>query len=568
MFLLFGAFVAGMLTVLAPCVLPLLPVIIGGSVSGDTKNYQRPIVITASLAISLFVFTLLLKATTVLIGVPPESFAYISGAIIVLLGVFTLLPGVYAKIINTLGIEQRAQKTLSKGITDKRQLVGPAITGAALGPVFSSCSPVYAYILATVLPANFGQAMVYITVYILGLSAVLLAIGVFGQRFIRKIKFASDPRGWFQRGIAVLFIVVGLMVFTGFDKQFQTYVSTNTPFNFDKLSAQLLPESQNKTNGNRLFNVVEPYDAPEFVGLENWINSKPLTMSELEGNVVYVDFWTYSCINCIRNNPYIEQWYQAYKDDGFVVVAVHAPEFSFERLPKNVQKAVDEQGLSYPVALDNDFATWNAYNNQSWPAGYLIDAEGKVRRIHEGEGKYAESEEAIRALLLEKGAVLDGRAMTSKQNLPISARQTPETYLGKSRASNYVGEPAIGAANATNFSHSTDFDANDWSLGGQWDVEGERITAAGANSTLKIKVSAKDVYLVGSSEQPQRVELYINGKPVGQTQFAGNDVTNNYVTFGEARLYRLLDFGQFKQGQLVELRVPQGVSLNAFTFGS
>lgn len=566
MFLILGAFIAGMLTVLAPCVLPLLPIIIGGSVTGDTKDRKRPIIIALSLAASLFLFTLLLKATTLLINIPPKSIAYFSGTIIILLGIVTLFPSVYAQIINLLGIEQRAQKALGKGFNDKRTWIGPAVTGAALGPVFSSCSPVYAYILATVLPASFATAVLYIVSYILGLALLLLVIGYYGQRFIGKIKFASDPKGWFQRIIAVLFIIVGLMIFTGYDKKFQTYISTHTPFNFDSLSSKLLPTSANKTDDSKLLNVAEPYQAAEFTGIDQWLNSKPLKMSELKGKVVYVDFWTYSCINCIRNNPYIEKWYQTYKDDGFVVVGVHAPEFSFEKLPANVAKAIKDQKLTYPVALDNDFATWNAYQNQSWPAGYLIDADGNVRRIHEGEGQYTETEQAIRQLLTEKGANVSNQMTVSSAVVPVTNKQTPETYLGRSRASNYVGTPALGSG-ATRFAHAASHDTNYWSLGGDWQVDSEKVIAKG-NSTLRFHVAAKNVYIVAGADTPTKVTVLLDGKPISQTNAAGEDITNSTVTIGESKLYRLVKFPAFSDKSTIELQVPAGVSLNVFTFGS
>ncbi|CAN5145491.1 cytochrome c biogenesis protein DipZ [soil metagenome] len=567
MFLLFGAFIAGMLTVLAPCVLPLLPIIIGGSVAGDTKDRRRPIVITVSLAVSLLVFTLLLKASTLLINIPPRSITYFSGVVIILLGIVTLFPSIYARIINRLGIEQRAQKSLSKGFNDKRSLLGPILTGAALGPVFSSCSPVYAYILATVLPANFGQAIAYVISYILGLAVLLLIIGYYGQRFVRKIKFASDPKGTFQRVIAILFIIVGVMIFTGYDKKFQTFVSVHTPFNFDSLSSQLLPTSANKTDKTKLYNVTKPYKAPEFTGIKQWLNSKPLTMSGLKGKVVYVDFWTYSCINCIRNNPYIESWYNNYKDDGFVVVGVHAPEFSFEKLPANVQKALKDQKLTYPVALDNDFDTWNAYQNQSWPAGYLIDAEGNVRRIHEGEGQYAETEKAIRGLLEEKGANVSSKAMANNKAVPITSQQTPETYLGSKRASNFVGTPALGAATGQPFTHAASLARNEWSLGGTWNVDAEKITA-GDGATLRFHVAAKNVYVVAGSDSEAKIKILLDGKPISDTNAPGEDVTNSMVTVNESKLFRLVKFPAFSSDSTIELQVPAGVSLNAFTFGS
>ncbi len=554
MFLLFGAFIAGMLTVLAPCILVLLPIIIGGSVQGDARDKKRPIIIAVSLALSILFFTLLLKATSLLVAVDPKTITYISGGIIVAVGLLTLFPGFYAGLLGKLGIEHRAQSALGKGMQNKNSLIGPIITGAALGPVFSSCSPVYAYILATVLPVNFAQAMAYIISYILGLALVMLLIGYYGQRFVARIKFASNPKGWFQRGIAVLFIVIGIMVFTGFDKKFQTYVSEHTPFKFDALSSKLLPESKNKPTQAGLFNV-KSYPAPEFTGLDGWINSKPLKMQELKGKVVLVDFWTYSCINCIRNNPYIEGWYQKYKDKGFTVVGSHAPEFAFEKVKANVEKAVKDQKLSYPVALDNDLATWNAFNNRSWPTLYLIDAEGNVRRVHEGEGQYDQTEQAIRQLLMENGAALEGVNSAVTKGPPVRKDQTAETYLGVKRASNYAGTPALGAAPSSSFSPASNLRSNEWSLSGRWDIGQEKITARGA-SKLSFKVNAKNVYIVGAAASTQKITVTLNGRP------------NNQFAVKEAKLYDVISLPSFTKDQTIELSVPDGVELNVFTFGS
>ncbi len=567
MLLLLGAFVAGFLTVLAPCVLPLLPIIIGGSVTGDLKDKKRPLIIAGSLAVSLILFTLLLKATTLLIDIPPSYITYASGIIIITLGLLMLLPGVYTRIIGGLGIEHRAQTLLGKGFQNKSSLVGPIVTGAALGPVFSSCSPVYGYLLATVLPVNFSQGMAYIIAYVFGLSLVLLLIGYFGQRFVRRIKFASNPRGWFQRVLAIVFIMVGILVFTGYDKRVQTYVSEHTPFNFDRLSAQLIPAGGAKIDKTKLFNV-EPYDAPELTGLENWINSRPQTVESLKGKVVLVDFWTYSCINCIRATPYLKGYHQTYKDNGLVVIGVHAPEFAFERIPANVEKAVRDAGIQYPVALDNDFATWNAYQNQYWPSNYLIDAEGKVRRVHYGEGQYRETEQAIRLLLEENGKRLPAKTFTSgTEAVPTSQKETPETYLGLSRASNYVGTPALGAASGSKFSLPATLEPNKWALGGSWEVRNEKIIARGM-STLRFRISAKDVYLVAGARTPQTIGVKLDGRDIGQTGSAGRDVQGSGVSVSESKLYRLVAHPKFTAGSLLELQVPDGVELNVFTFGS
>jgi cytochrome c biogenesis protein CcdA/thiol-disulfide isomerase/thioredoxin len=567
MFLLLGAFIAGMLTVLAPCVLPLLPVIIGGSVAGNTKDRTRPLLIAASLAVSLIIFTLLLKVTTLLIHIPPNAINYFSGGLIMALGVVSLFPGVYARLIAGAGIEQGAQKLLSRGYNNRKQLIGPIITGAAMGPVFSSCSPVYAYIIATVLPTNFTQGFLYVIVYVLGLSLLLLAIGYYGQGFISKIKFASNPRGWFQRIIAILFIVVGFSVFTGYDTSFQTFVSSHTPFNFDALSSSFLPQTKNQITSNGLYNV-KPYSEPQLVGLQQWINSNPLTLKQLHGKVVLVDFWTYSCINCIRNNPYLESWYNTYKGDGLVVIGIHAPEFSFEKVPANVEQAVTAQHLTYPIALDNNFTTWNAFQNQSWPTSYLIDATGEVRRVHSGEGDYSQEEDAIRQLLIANGANLSGTQMVSNNvKVPVTSNQTPETYLGTDKETDYTGTPALAAAPVQTFTPQASLPANDWTLGGTWETSSESITARGS-STISFHVSAKDVYIVGGSTTPQNVTVSLNGKPISQTTSAGADVHSSIVKMGTPGLYRIVNFPKFTAGDTVTLSVPNGVSLNVFTFGS
>ncbi len=564
MFLLLGSFLAGVLTVLAPCVLMLLPIIIGGSVTGDNKDKKRPLIIAGSLGVSLIVFTLLLKATTLLIDVSPRAITIGSGAIIISIGILMLLPNLYAKAIAKLGIEHRTQTALGKSFQNKSSITGPILIGAVLGPVFSSCSPVYAYILATVLPVNFSQAFAYIISYVLGLSLVLLLIGYYGQSFVSKIKFASDPKGWFQRTIAVLFILAGLLIATGYDKRLQTWVSTHTPFNFDSLSSQLLPDSKNKVDTSKLLNV-EPYDAPEFVGLENWINSDPQKLGDLKGKVVLVDFWTYSCINCIRNNPYLIKWYETYKNDGFVVIGMHAPEFAFEKVPANVEKAVRDQKITYPVALDNDFATWNAYQNRSWPASYLIDAEGKVRRVHEGEGQYKETEDAIRALLQENGKKLSKSMTTNTMTAPITEMQTPETYLGTKRASNFAGSPPLGKAKLQDFTHADSLKQDYWSLGGKWETGQENIISRGGSS-LKFKISGKEIYIVAGAAAPTNMTVKLNGKPV--TDFAGPDVKNGVVQVGEYKLYRLVSYPELRTGDILELELGDGISLNAFTFGS
>ena len=567
MFLLIGSFIAGMITVFAPCIVALLPVIIGGSISGKVTDKKRPLIIAASLATSLIIFTVLLKATTLFIDIPPSTFTIISGAILILLGGSLFFPNFYDSIMTRLNIQAKSQQLMGKA-GGKGEYLGPIIIGAALGPVFSSCSPVYAYIIATILPVNFAEAMLYITSYVLGLSVVLLLIGYLGQRFLKRFKFIANPRGWFIRVIATLFIVIGLMIITGFDKKFQTFVSTYTPFDFDSFSSTLIPDAT-KTNGDGVLNV-DAYDAPEFTGLTNWINSEPLTKDDLKGKVVLVDFWTYSCINCIRTQPYLKDWYSTYKDSDFVIVGLHAPEFSFEKNPKNVRDAVKKAGLEYPIALDNDFSTWNAYQNQYWPGTYLLDKEGKVRRYHGGEGEYKETEQAIRALLGENGGSVPERTTKALDGtVPVTEDQTPETYLGTRRASNFKGTPLLTAGTGVKtFTPGELQDVDDWTLSGSWDVTTEGIKAV-SGSKLTFRLAAKEVYFVTAGDGGgKQISVMLNGQPISQTGFAGDDVKESNITINDGQLYRAVKFKSFQKDSTIELTVPEGVQLNVFTFGS
>lgn len=567
MLLLIGAFLAGFLTVLAPCVLPLLPIIIGGAVSGEAKDRKRPFLVVGSLAVSLILFTLLLKATTLFINVPPQAILYFSGGIIVALGIVTLFPRLYTTLLLRFGLESRAQRFLGMGVSSKHPYLGPILTGAALGPVFSSCNPIYGYIIATILPVNFNQAFAAILAYVVGLALILLLVTYFGRRFIQRIRFASNPNGAFQRAIGVLFILVGIGVATGLNTKLQVYAAEHSPVKLDQLSAGLIPKSGVASDDTKLYNV-EPYDAPELVGLQNWINSQPQTLASLRGKVVLIDFWTYSCINCIRSVPHVQKLYETYRDSGFTVIGVHAPEFAFEQVPSNVQKAVRDYKLTYPVALDNDLATWNAFQNQYWPAEYLIDVTGKIRRTHFGEGEYGETESAVRGLLQEAGKSVPAATVEKGAVATQSVRgQTPETYLGAERAARFAGQPSLDRGPSRTFSFPDGLKDNEWALAGNWMVDLDGITA-GDGAKLRLKASARNVYLVASAPSPSPVRVLVDGRLAAQAKSAGSDVRDGAVTIADAKLYRLVDFGTFARGRVVELEVPVGTRLNVFTFGS
>jgi thiol-disulfide isomerase/thioredoxin len=291
------------------------------------------------------------------------------------------------------------------------------------------------------------------------------------------------------------------------------------------------------------------------VGLQTWINSNPQTLASLKGKVVLIDFWTYSCINCQRTLPYVQKWYDTYKDKGLVVIGVHAPEFGFEKVEANVRKAVQDDHLTYPVALDNNFDTWNAYGNQYWPAHYLIDRSGNIRQAHFGEGAYQETEQAIQLLLGTS------RPLTAPSDgTPSDSSLTPETYLGTARTGGYVGSPDLQDGQRS-YSPSP-ITTNQWTLNGTWAVAGDGITSK-QNAKITYKIRAKEAYLVVSSSGNQKLDITTDG--VKQT-ISGESLTNGVLQLNGARLYHLSHLTEMKN-TTVEISLPAGVTLNTFTFG-
>jgi thiol-disulfide isomerase/thioredoxin len=275
---------------------------------------------------------------------------------------------------------------------------------------------------------------------------------------------------------------------------------------------------------------------------------------------VLVDFWTYSCINCLRTLPYLEKWNATYSDKGLVILGIDTPEFAFEHNPANVDAAVKRDGILYPVASDNNYDTWNAYDNDSWPADYLIDKSGNIRYVSLGEGDYGKTEQAIQQLL-----GIHRKLTTPTSVVPITQSQTPETYFGTNRDSDYVGSPALNGGTAS-FTPSANVGTNQWTLGGTWNIGAQPITTVSGNNTLTFNVSAKDVYMVASNangaSDPVTVSLPAN--VAGQY---GSDAPGGIATVNSSRLYHIAAFKQFTTTTLT-LHVPSGVSLYTFTFGS
>jgi len=285
--------------------------------------------------------------------------------------------------------------------------------------------------------------------------------------------------------------------------------------------------------------------APSLSGGGNWINSTPLTMEKLRGKVVLIDFWTYSCINCLRTLPQLEAWDKQYRKDGLVIVGVHTPEFAFEHVTSNVEGAVKRLGVRYPVVQDNDYGIWNAYSNQYWPAEYLIDRKGHVRHAHFGEGEYDQTEKLIRNLLgVDRGSLTRVRDVTPDGIL------TPESYIGTERAQRFVGESVHQGVPWT-YRFPESLPTDDLAFGGPWTVLDER-AVSGPNAGLRVHFHASKVYLVLGGHG--RVQVLVDGKKQRTVRVDGD------------RLYTLVD-SERELDALLELRFTQGISAYAFTFG-
>jgi thiol-disulfide isomerase/thioredoxin len=370
-------------------------------------------------------------------------------------------------------------------------------------------------------------------------------------------------------------ILIGVGVIAlGLDTRFLSRLSTAQTFGFEHRLAQLLgmeeEELSTKVGAGKL-----PVEGqlPSLDGAVLWLNSPPLTREQLKGKVVLVDFWTYSCINCIRSVPYVKAWAERYKDDGLVVIGVHAPEFAFERDPANVRKAVADLGIRYPVALDNNLAIWRAFNNRYWPAHYLADAQGRLRYHHFGEGSTDETEAAIRSLLVENGAKgLGGetsvRASGASAAADFASIRSPETYVGSKRAQSFAS-PGGFKLGAADYRLPQSLKLNEWGLDGRWNVEPQRAVNVENGALIAFRFQARDLHLVlgSSTGKPIRFRVLIDGKPPGGDHGMDIDPAGRGQVTAQ-RLYQLVRQKAGARERLFTIEfLDPGVEAYAFTFG-
>jgi cytochrome c biogenesis protein CcdA/thiol-disulfide isomerase/thioredoxin len=531
------AFVAGLITAVSPCVLPVLPIVLAGGVG---ENRRRPYAIIAGLAISFFVS--ILFATWILdrLGLPEDLLRKISIALLFLIAVILIVPKVGEWI-------ERPLSRLSR--RPAGDLGGGFVLGCALGFVFVPCAGVaLAYVTTSAASTDFGLKTFLVAVaYIVGFCAVLLAIALGGQAVSRRFRTGME-RFRVAFGVIIAAVAVAL-VFHVDDNLSKVSWPGNSLLG---KRGDLFHRGENVVKDATPVATADPKlpdygRAPDFGGIDQWLNSKPLTMAQLRGKVVLIDFWTYSCINCLRTLPHLEAWDRMYRQAGLVIVGVHTPEFAFEHVPSNVRAATKRLGVRYPVALDNGYGTWNAYGNQYWPAEYLIDRQGHVREAHFGEGNYGQTEESIRSLLGEK---LASPASDRLRDLTPSGPLTPESYLGYGRIDRFTGSKIYPNKEAT-YAFPAALGRDDFAYAGRWTVQVQRIVA-GQDARLKLRYYARKVYLVLGGTGTVRV--LVDGHPHGVVH-----VTSD-------RLYTLVDRSSIDDAVL-ELRFSPGVSAYSFTFG-
>jgi cytochrome c biogenesis protein CcdA/peroxiredoxin len=536
--LLLFAFVAGIFTVLSPCILPLLPILLAGATA---KGRRRPLGIIVGLVVSFTFFTLTLTALVQAIGLKP-SFLKMAAIVLVfffgLVMVFPRLSAWFSSItakVASLGQRLQGEKP-SSGFWSG------VIFGVALGLLWTPCAgPILGAIVTLVATRAISSITIFMTLaYSIGAGIPLFCIVYGGNRVISSSHFLSTHSEKLRKLFGVLTMVVAIMLTFHFDMVFEQKFLRYLPRSLVETNPSLERQLKKLRGETKVQGM-----APDFVGISEWINSPPLSMKELKGKVVLVDFWTYSCINCIRTLPHLEKWDRDYRDLGLVIVGVHTPEFEFEKDGANVKKAAKELGVNYPIALDNRYETWRAYKNNYWPAHYLIDQEGKIRMTHIGEGGYMETENAIRALLgLEP--------LTMKESGAVSRPLTPETYLGVLRGRSYAEN--IKPYTVTNYSYTPPLAKNRVGLKGPWKAMDEYILASGDESYLDLNFLATEVYLVLGGASDQAVEVYLEGKPIKKFKV------------GAARKYDIVSASYGRH--LLSLKVPPGVKAYAFTFGS
>jgi cytochrome c biogenesis protein CcdA/thiol-disulfide isomerase/thioredoxin len=467
---------------------------------------------------------------------------------------------------------------LSQSTSGNGGIGASLLLGVATGLLWAPCAgPILGLILtgAAIKGASANTTLLLLA-YAAGAATSLAAALLIGGRVFAAMKKSLGAGEWIRRGLGVAVLLGVVAIAFGLDTGILTRLSlTKTAGLEQALLDKAMPQRAVKTTAVAGSEFPVEGEMPSLSGATAWLNSPPLTPQELRGKVVLVDFWTYSCINCLRSLPYIRAWAEKYKDHGLVVIGVHAPEFAFEKDINNVRRAVHDLGVTYPVALDNDLKIWQAFNNEYWPAHYFIDAEGRIRHHHFGEGEYDESERVIQKLLKEAGytnvpgGIVNPEASGALAAADNNEMQSPETYVGYARGENFAsGEPTTDAPHV--YATPATLALNQWGLVGNWTIGQQATVLDSATGSIVFRFHARDLHLVlgpAAGSKPVRFRVTIDGKPPGDAHGADTDADGN-GTVTEQRLYQLIrQKGAITDHTFAIQFLEPGVQVFAFTFG-
>jgi cytochrome c biogenesis protein CcdA/thiol-disulfide isomerase/thioredoxin len=591
MWLLVLAYLGGVLTIVSPCILPVLPFVFARTGQPFMKS---GLPLLAGMAL-----TFALVASLAAVGggwvVQVNQYGrWLALLFVALFGLTLLLPQLAERLTRPL---VAAGSRLSEVAgADARPRPGASfLIGVATGLLWAPCAgPILGLLLtgAALQGASIATTLLLLA-YAAGAATSLAVALLLGGKVFAAMKRSIGAGEWLRRGLGAAMLAGVAAIALGFDTGILARISTASTGGIEQALVGRLAGKSPNVSGAMMAQIPASGSAmkaadkapgalpiegnlPPLDGAVQWLNSPPLTAQALKGKVVLVDFWTYSCINCLRSLPYVKAWAEKYRDQGLVVIGVHAPEFAFERDVGNVTKAMKDLGINYPVAIDNDFKVWRAFNNQYWPAHYFADAQGRIRYHHFGEGAYAESERVIQQLLREAGAakVADGLINASAEGVQLAPDmnevQSPETYVGYQRAEHFVPETSLVPDKVSAYSAPSQLALNDWSLDGQWNVGPERATSSAPASRIVYRFHARDLHLVlgpGADGKPVRFKVLVDGKAPGDAH--GTDVApDGSGSVTEQRLYQLVrqTGGVTDRTFSIEFLDP-GVSAYAFTFG-
>jgi cytochrome c biogenesis protein CcdA/thiol-disulfide isomerase/thioredoxin len=569
--LLLLSYLGGVLTILSPCILPVLPFVFARS---DRPFVQSGLPLLLGMAVTFAVI-----ATLATLGgswaIHANQYGRIAAMIVLAFFGLTLISETLADRLTRplVALGNRLQLQSAGGGIGSSLLLG-----VATGLLWAPCAgPILGLILtgAAIKGASVSTTLLLLA-YALGAATSLAAALLIGGRVFAAMKKSLGAGEWIRRILGVLVLCGVAAIAFGLDTGLLAQLSLGRT---NSIEQSLLDKAGSgrvvKTTAVAGSEFPVEGTMPPLSGATAWLNSPPLTREGLRGKVVLVDFWTYSCINCIRSLPYIEAWARKYKDHGLVVIGVHAPEFAFEKDIANVRRAVHDLGVNYPVALDDNLAIWQAFNNQYWPAHYFIDAQGRIRHHHFGEGNYAESEIVIQKLLKEAGfrnvpgGIVDPRATGAQAQADLDAMQSPETYVGYGRGQGFASGAPMPDVSA-DYTVPKTLDTNQWGLGGTWTIGQQATTLNRAHGRIVYRFHARDLHLVlgpGADGKPVRYRVTIDGKPPGDAHGVDTDAAGNGVVT-EQRLYQLIrQKGAITDHTFAIEFLDPGVQAFAFTFG-